>query len=407
MRILYFHQHFSTPQGASGTRSYEFARALIARGHQVTMVCGSNQLAKLGLSLEAGKSVARGVVDGINVIALPVSYSNRDSIARRAWIFAKFALRSIGIALREPCDLVFATSTPLTAAIPGIFAKLFRRKPFVFEVRDLWPELPRALGMRNPFLLGAMSLLEWSGYRFASGLVGLSPGIVAGIRERAPRTTPVAMIPNGCDLELFKPELRQKLSVEGINATDFVAGFTGAHGIANGLEAVLAAAAVLKKRGENRIKFLFVGDGNRKDAIMAQAKQDGLDNCIFLPPVPKTGLVKITTSLDCGLMVLKNVPAFYYGTSPNKFFDYIASGIPVVNNYPGWLADMINDTGCGLAVPPDDPEKLANALVKLADATDDNAAPRRAARQLAELNFSREKLALAFCEFVEKTAGKG
>ena len=398
MRILYFHQHFSTPKGASGTRSYEFARALIARGHQVTMVCGSNQLAKLGLEEKQGQRIARGVVDGIEVIALPVAYSNRDGIAKRAWVFAKFALRSIGIALREPCDVVFATSTPLTAAIPGIFARTFRGKPFVFEVRDLWPELPKALGMKNPVLLGAMSLLEWAGYRFASGLVGLSPGIVEGIKKRAPKTTPVKMIPNGCDLDLFKPELRKKLSVEGIGDADFVAGFTGAHGVANGLESVLAAAVVLKQRGEARIKFLFVGDGNRKDAIVEQASREGLDNCVFLPPVPKTELVKITAGLDCGLMI---VPAFYYGTSPNKFFDYIASSIPVVNNYPGWLADMIKKSGCGLVVPPDDPEAFADALVVLADSKDGNAAMRKASRDLAEQRFAREKLAWEFCDFIE------
>jgi glycosyltransferase involved in cell wall biosynthesis len=416
MRILYFHQHFTTPQGSSGTRSYEFARALLACGHQVTMVCGTNDVAKLGLEREGnrdeeqatkGKSAPlRGTVDGIRVIALPVAYSNRDGIAKRVRVFAGFALRSAAIALREPCDLVFATSTPLTAAIPGLLAKWLRRKPFLFEVRDLWPELPRALGMKNPFLLGAMSLLEWLAYHAADKLIGLSPGIVEGIRKRAPADTPVAMIPNGCDLDLFKPtsgEERQEClrrAFPAIAPGDFVAGFTGAHGIANGLDAVLDAAAVLKQRGAAKIKFLFIGDGNRKDSLVERARRENLDNCIFAPPVAKTRLASFTAALDCGLMVLKNVPAFYYGTSPNKFFDYIAAGVPVLNNYPGWLADQIAATGCGVVIPPGDAEVFADALLRLAASPDANASRRIAARSLAERDFSREKLSADFVKFL-------
>ncbi|MDR1497150.1 MAG: glycosyltransferase family 4 protein [Puniceicoccales bacterium] len=401
MRILYFHQHFCTPKGASGTRSYEFATTLIARGHQVTMVCGTNQIAKTGIPEPPTKDgVARGVVDGIDVIVLPVAYSNRDSLAKRVLLFAKFALRSTLIALREPCDLVFATSTPLTAAIPGIFAKWFRRKPFVFEVRDLWPELPRALGMKNPFLLAAMSLLEWFAYHAADALVGLSPGIVEGIKRRAPQKTPVTMIPNGCDLTLFSPELRREIAAPGLVKGDFVAGFTGAHGIANALDAALDAASVLKRRNATRIKLLFIGDGNRRDALVERARREGLDNCVFLPPVPKTELSTLTASLNCGMMLLKNVPAFYHGTSPNKFFDYIAAGIPVLNNYPGWLAGLITASHCGIVVPPNAPEDFADALIRLANSPDDNAAMRHNARLLASQSFAREKHAAAWCDFI-------
>ncbi|MDR2512926.1 MAG: glycosyltransferase family 4 protein [Puniceicoccales bacterium] len=417
MRILYFHQHFTTPRGASGTRSYEFARALIAQGHTVTMVCGSIDVSALGLP--PGTGYMRGTADGIDIIALPVPYSNRNGLARRAWVFAKFALRSLIIALREPCDLVFATSTPLTVVLPGVLAKIFRRKPFVFEVRDLWPALPRALGMRNPFLLAVMSLLEYLGYRAADGLVGLSPGIVDGIKMRSPQKTPIEMIPNGCDLDLFKPLKKEQdgvpaegtsplAQIAGLQPGDFVAGFTGAHGIANGLEAILAAATALKRRGNTQIKFLFVGDGNCKEAMVAQARRDGLDNCIFLPPMPKTTLARLTASLDCGLMVLRNISAFYHGTSPNKFFDYIAAGIPVLNNYPGWLAGLINEAGCGAVVPPDLPEAFAEALENLAATArvDNNATMRRAARQLAETQFSREKLTTTFCEFLAKISAR-
>lgn len=403
MHLLYFHQHFATPQGSSGTRSYEFARALIARGHRVTMVCGANALSGLNLPFDKGKNWHRGFVDGIDVISLSLAYSNQDSLVRRGWVFTKYAFRSIGLALTADYDLAFATSTPITAAIPGLAAKWLRGKPFVFEVRDLWPELPRALGLRNPFILGGMSLLEFAAYRSADACIGLSPGIVAGIRHRSTSSLPIAMIPNGCDLDTFHPSKRARLALPGIGPDDFVAGFTGAHGIANGLDALLDVARELRRRGDQRVKLIFLGDGKEKDRLAACAKTEKLANCLFFSPVPKTQLGAITASLDCGLMVLKNLPAFYYGTSPNKFFDYIAAGIPVVNNYPGWLADLITTHEAGIVVPPDQAAAFADALQALAA---DPARTRRLganARALAESDFARPALAARFSAALEAT----
>jgi len=401
VRLLYFHQHFATPKGSSGTRSYEFARALIARGHQVTMVCGSHQLSGLELPYDARRNWCRGEVDGIDVISLPLAYSNRDSLLRRGWTFLRFALRSVRLALTLDCDLVFATSTPITAVIPGLAAKWFRSKPFVFEVRDLWPELPRALGLRNPFVLGSMSLLEFLGYRSADACIGLSPGIVEGIRARADERLPIAMIPNGSDLEVFHPAKRAQLTLPGIGPDDFVAGFTGAHGVANGLDALLDVAMELKRRGDTRVKLVFIGDGKEKERLAARAVELGLTNCLFFPPVPKAELGAITASLDCGLMALKDIPAFYRGTSPNKFFDYIAAGIPVVNNYPGWLAGLITEHRCGIVVPPGNVAAFADALQRLAADAAERRAMGAAARGLAEKEFARPLLASRFIATLE------
>ncbi len=401
MRLLYFHQHFATPQGSSGTRSYEFARALITRGHQVTMICGAHKHCGLDLPYDEAKGWHRGNVDGIDVISLPLAYSNRDSLFRRGWTFLHFALRSIRLALTLDCDLVFATSTPITAVIPGLAAKWLRGKAFVFEVRDLWPELPRALGLRNPFILGGMSLLEFLGYRSADACIGLSPGIVEGIRSRADERLPVAMIPNGADLEVFHPAKRAKLALPGIGPDDFVAGFTGAHGIANGLDALLDVAMELKRRGDTRVKFAFIGDGKEKERLAARATDLGLTNCLFFPPVPKSELGAIIASLDCGLMVLKDIPAFYRGTSPNKFFDYIAAGIPVVNNYPGWLAGLIAEHHCGIVVPPGNVAAFADALQSLAADPAGRRTMGVAARGLAEKEFARPLLADRFIATLE------
>lgn len=402
MKVLYFHQHFTTPAIGGATRSYEFAKKLLDRGHRVTIVCG--ETAKLNLPATSQKGVYRGNVDGIDVMQINLPYSNSDGIAKRAWIFVKFAWKGIQIALREEYDLLFATSTPLTAGIPGIWMKWFSRKrrKFVFEVRDLWPELPKALGMKNPFLLWGMSVLEKWSYRKADACIGLSPGICEGIRKRSQTDKPIEMIPNGCDLDIFRPGNRESLQLNGIAKTDTVAVFTGAHGIANGLDAVLDMAVELKRLNRNDIKIVFIGDGKVKPQIVERAKRERLDNCMFFDPVPKTQLKDIVSSADIGLMVLKNVPAFYYGTSPNKFFDYIASGLPVVNNYPGWLADMIQENHCGEVIPPDQPKLFAQALIKLADNPELCKQYGLNARQLAERDFSRDNLSNKFVDFLEE-----
>lgn len=403
MKVLYIHQHFGTPAGSTGTRSYEFARALISQGHKVTVVCGQYSASGLTLPYDERRRCAEGTVDGIHVIVFPLAYSNYAGLMGRALIFLRFAFRCIALALTLDFDLLFATSTPLTTAVPGLAMKLAGRDlPMIFEVRDLWPELPRALGLRNPLILLGMSALEWLAYSFSDAGVGLSGGIVEGMKRRA-SGLPVAMIPNGCDLELFVPRRRDGLELCGVEPADFVAVFTGVHGVANGLDALLAAAAELKSGGHHQIKLVLIGDGKEKPRLMREAKQRELDNCIFLPPMKKTALAGVTGSCDCGLMILANIPAFYRGTSPNKFFDYLAAGIPIVNNYPGWLAELIRDHDCGVVVPPDNPAELAAALVALSEDRQRRAAMGKNARRLAEASFDRKDLARQFVRLLERT----
>jgi len=405
MKVLYFHQHFSTPRGSSGTRSYEMARRLIERGHQVTMVCGSNKGCRTGLEADPVNGLRRGMVDGIDVIELCLPYSNHDGLLKRALVFLRFAMRSINVARKESYDLLFATSTPLTASIPGIAMGLFKKdKPFVFEVRDLWPELPKAMGMKNPLLLGGMSILEKLSYRAMDGGVALSPGIRKGMRRRAPEKTPIELVPNGCDFNLFQPSdsgFQADKLPDGYPADGLRCVFTGAHGLANGLDAVLDAGKVLQKRGRSDIRLIFVGDGKLKPALLARRDAEDLGNCLFFDLLPKDQLNEVMAQTDVGLMILANIPAFYYGTSPNKFFDYIASGLPVLNNYPGWLADLINEHSCGLAVPPENAEAFADALEWFADNSEQRKAMGMKSRQLAEMRFNRTALADTFVSFLE------
>lgn len=403
MKVLYLHQYFTLPTQAGGTRSYEMARRLIERGHQVTMVCGLEGNAKIDLPATSKKNIFRGVVDGIDVIQISVPYNNSMGLIARTRSFCSFAWQSVKIAMKEDFDVLFATSTPLTACIPGIVMKMFRRKKkFIFEVRDLWPELPKALGMKNPIFIGGMSILEWLSYHLADGCVGLSPGICEGIKKRSQKNKPIEMVPNGCDLDIFKPLLKESLKLDGITSEDKVAIFTGAHGIANGLDAVLDAAKIIKEMGRQDIKFAFIGKGGVKLHLQERVKEEGLDNCLFYNPIPKLQLAKVVASAKVGMMVLKNVPAFYYGTSPNKFFDYIASGLPILNNYPGWLAEMISENEMGEVVEPDNAKAFADALIKMVDNPAMLDEYSKNARSFAVKKFDREILGKQFVDFFEK-----
>ena len=402
MKILYFHQHFSTPKGSAGIRSYAMARNLLEHGHEVTIVCGSYGGGNTELTNIFKGGRREGVVDGIHIIEFNLAYSNHDSFVKRTWLFLSFAMKSVGLAFTQSYDVLFATTTPLTAGIPGIFARWFRRKKFVFvfEVRDLWPELPREMGViKNPIILKMMAALEWACYNSATRLIGLSPGIVDGIAKRGVKREQIIMIPNGCDLSLFADK-SQPWRPEGVAESDLMAIFTGTHGMANGLDAVLDAAAVLKQRGRSNIKLVLIGQGKLKPALQDRAQQEGLDNIIFHPPVDKQKLAGLMASTDIGLQILANVPAFYYGTSPNKFFDYIASGLPVLSNYPGWLTEIIITHQCGFTVPPNNPEAFADALEQAASNREQLQQMGVNARKLAETEFDRNQLADNFVNWL-------
>lgn len=401
MKVLYFHQHFSSPNGSIGIRSYCMSRCLIDRGHEVTLICGSYLGSDTGLVGPFTKGQRRGVVDGIDVIEFELAYANTDGFLKRTRTFFKYVLGGLKLVFTEKYDLVFATTTPLTAGIPGIVARWFRNKPFIFEVRDLWPELPKAMGViTNPFILGLMSMLEWVSYHSAHHVIALSPGIARGIEKRSISWDKISLVPNGCDLDIFDTDVKA-WRPDTISDTDLLVLFAGTHGIANGLDSVLDAASELKSRGMHEIKFLFLGQGKLKQSLIDRAIGEGLDNVVFHEPVDKKRLAGLMSSTDIGLQTLANIPVFYYGTSPNKFFDYISAGVPVLNNYPGWLAELIDDSGCGFSVPPEDPIAFADVLEKAAGNRQNLKVRGSKARALAIEKFDRKILASRWTENLE------
>lgn len=402
MHIAYIHQHFATRNSATGTRSYEMSRRLLAAGHRVSMICGVNE-ATTDL-VETARRAREFVVDGIQVHCIPENYSNSMGFSRRVLAFLRFMRSAARIVTRLEADLVFATSTPLTVGIPGMKGARRLRVPFVFEVRDLWPEIPIEIGMlRNPALIWYTRRLERKIYFAAQRIIALSPGMEAGIVARGYPAERVTMIPNSCDLDLFRPSDQPLDDPRFGRADEFRLVFTGAHGLANGLDAVLDAARELRRRGVRDVRFVFIGQGSQRDRLMQRTRDEGTaDMTTWAPFIPKHELAALLPRFGTGMMILKNLRAFYYGTSPNKFFDYIASGLPVLNNYPGWVADMIAETGCGIAVPPDDPAAFADAVVQLRDDPERRRTMGRQSRALAEERFDRDRLAAQFQDVLEQ-----
>jgi glycosyltransferase involved in cell wall biosynthesis len=381
------------------------SRRLIRAGHRVTMICG--QYAAGDRAEETVGRVSESAVDGIRVLRVAEPYGNPMSFGRRLLAFGRFARTATKLVGRLDADLVFATSTPLSVGIPGMKGARRLGVPFVFEVRDLWPELAIALNvLKNPALVWYARRLERRIYRAADRIIALAPGIRDGICATGYRVDRVDLIPNCADLELFRPSDELPADERFGAASDLRLVFTGAHGLANGLDAVLDAAAELKRRGEKGVRFVLIGQGGLKDRLMERGRREGLDSLVsWVDSVPKEELARILPRMDVGMMILKNVAAFYYGTSPNKFFDYLACGLPVLNNYPGWVAGLIEKHECGVVVPPDDAAAFADAVVHLRDHRDELPEMGRRARKLGEERFSRDRLADQFVAVLERAHG--
>ena len=404
MRILYIHQFFAMRDSSHPTRSYEFARRMVQQGHEVIMITGGSRLP----SEHRERLVARFLADGIDVRSVRGDYSNYMSYPRRIVAFALFIFGGTWLAIRAPRpDVVFATSTPLTVAVPGYLASRWHRRPYVFEVRDPWPEAAFQMGaLSETSVLGRLSKsLERFTYRKADAVVGLSPGMVDCMLAEGTDPAKVFMVPNCADLDLFHPgpkdsAISERLGLEG----KFVVGYAGAIGPANAVHVIAQAAALLKQRGRDDIVVLVAGDGKSTPQVRAMKGDLGLDNLHLLGPVPKHDMPALLRSCDVLLAHLAKVPVLYTG-SPNKLFDALASGRPIIVNSPGWTKPLVVDHDAGLFVEPEDALQLADAMQQLAD---DPAAVQRMgrnARKLAEEQFSRDEQADRLIAILEDVAG--
>lgn len=401
MRIVYIHQYFTTRQGASGTRSYEFARRLVAAGHDVTMITSR---AHLGFLVPPRSPlIVRCCYEGIRLVITNVAYDQRMSYPRRVASFLSFAVLSTLWLLTCPRpDIVYATSTPLTVAVPALAARWFRRIPYVFEVRDLWPDVPAALGaIRSRWLLAALRGFERLVYRHAAHIVALSPGMAEAVRQRAGSRVGVSMVPNCCDLDLFGHADGRRLRREHGWEDRFICAHIGVLGRCQDLRVVIEAAARLADMPQ--VLFLFVGEGSEKPALQQMVRQRGLTNVVFWPAQPKCRVPEIFAAADLCLGVYAPHPVLET-SSANKWFDALASGRAVLLNYSGWQRDLLEQYGAGQGCRLGDNEEFIARLRALASDPQRCREMGRNARRLAEQCFSRDAMAARLLETLERVA---
>lgn len=406
MRILYLHQYFTTPEFAGGSRSYEMARRFAAQGHEVTLLTSS---AFLPESWTAGRDW--NVVDeqGIRVLVLPSGYSNRMSFLARVIEFVRYAVKTTLKARVQVADVVFASSTPLTIAVPGVLAARKLGAPFVFEVRDVWPDVPIAIGaLRNPVLQRAAKQLERWAYRNARSIVALSEGMAESIASKGVARDRIHVVPNASDLEVFAvPEVRRQEvrdRYEWLGDRRMVL-YAGTVGIINGVE-YLARLAARMIRVDPEVRFVVVGDGNRADFVRAEASRLGvLDrNFFMLDPVAKKELAAYVAAADLSLSLVADIEALW-ANSANKFFDTLAAGTAVGVNYGGWQKDAIEKNDAGIVLNVRDIDIAAEDLSRFLNDEDRLALAGANARRLAETEYSRDLLTSRLEKILKDAAG--
>lgn len=369
LHILFLSDNFAPETNAPATRLHEHAREWVALGHRVTVVTGAPNFpeGKVYPGYE-NRLYQRETVDGIDVVRVKTYISPNRGFAGRILDYLSFMV-SGGVAalFQERPDVVVATSPQFFTSVAGWAVAALRRRPFVFELRDLWPDSIQAVGaMRAPLALRALERLELFLYRRASRVVSVTRSFRDNLGRRGIEREKVAVVRNGVDLARYAPQprdaqLARELGVEG----KFVVGYLGTHGMAHALHRVLEAATALHDRTD--IHFLFVGAGAARDALVEQARELGLSNVSFHASVPKEAMPRVWSLCDVGLVHLKREELFTT-VIPSKIFECFGMGVPVLFAGPaGEGAGIVEEHQAGVVVPAEDPAALAEVVTRLAD----------------------------------------
>ena len=409
MHILIIHQAFASLDEPGGTRHYEFARLLAARGHQVTVIASPvSYITGAPTPSAAGTSPISkgngGGWEGVRILRARVYSAHHKSFLHRIIAFFSFMISSFWIGLGvKNVDLVWGTSPPIFQGVTAWLLARLKRAKFLFEVRDLWPQFAVAVGvLRIRILIRMSEWLERFLYRRADRVMVNSPGFIAHVSSRGARR--VELIPNGADPSMFDPsndgaDFRRANHLE----EQFVALYAGADGMSNDLNVVLDAAKLLMD--EKKIRIVLLGDGKEKPALQVRAAQMGLSNVSFVSSVPKSEMPDALAAADACIAILKPLEE-YKTTYPNKVFDYMAAGRPVALVIDGVIREVVEAAQCGYFVEPGNASALANAIRKLASDKKKALEMGLNGRKYLEQNFSREAIGEKLVELLEEMVGE-
>lgn len=405
--IWVINQYAITPDLPGGTRHYDFGCELVKKGYTVRIFASDVNLAlRRHTKLAADELWREENVNGVQFTWVrAATYEKNDW--RRAWNMLSFSVNVLRTGMRikgRPGTIIGSSPHPF-AALSGWLLARAKRSSFLLEVRDLWPQAlvdMGELGNRSLVTMG-MRLLESFLYRVSKKIIILAPGSRRYLNKRGVQDDRIVYIPNGVHLGHFRAdaafthtptgEAPCGLSGNG-GRTDrrpFTVMYAGAHGPANALDTIVETARLLRNRAD--IRFILVGDGPVKPSLVTKATSYGLSNVSFMDPVPKDHMPSLLAAADATVITLRAADAFSYAVSPNKLFDYMAAGKPVLCAVPGDMAQMVEEEGAGVAVRPEDPQALASAVIRLANMppSELNAMGQKG-RLLVETRFSRERL---------------
>lgn len=403
MHILLIHQAFVAMDEAGGTRHYELALRLAERGHYVTVI--ASQVSYLtGKAEPAPAEEHAGPANRVTILRAYTYKALHRSFVHRVLSFFSFMLSSFWLGLKvKQVDLVWGTSPPIFQGVTAWALARLKRVPFLFEVRDLWPAFAIDVGvLRNPILIRASLWLERFLYRRADRLMVNSPGFIEHVTQRGARN--VELVPNGADAAMFDPyatgaAFREDFDLQG----RYVLLYAGAHGLSNDLGVLLEAASELSDHPQ--VMIVLLGDGKEKSALMAKAAEMKLENVRFVPPLPKARMAQALAAADACIAILKPIP-MYATVYPNKVFDYMAAGRPVVLAIDGVIRQVVEAADAGVFVPPGDAHALALVIRQFADQPEQGRAMGLRGRQYVEAHFNRSDLAEKLARLIEEMTGK-
>lgn len=402
MHVLLIHQAFVSFEEPGGTRHYELARRLVQQGERFTIVASGVNYLTGQTEVTSKRLLIKQNVDGINVVRAYTFPSLHGSFFWRIVSFGSFMLTSIIGSLRvKKIDLVIGTSPPIFQAVSAWVISLLRRKPFLLEVRDLWPDFAIDLDILRNFILVRLSRwLEQFLYARATHIVVNSPAYKDVLVKKGVRKEKISVIPNGVDPEMFNPskngeKVRQQLRLN----RKFTVTYAGALGLANDIPTVLRAAHLL--RNNKKIHFLFVGDGNNRSKLEKLAQELKLPNVTFAGAFPKSQMAEILAASDICVATLKDIPMFRT-TYPNKVFDYMAAGRAVVLAIDGVIRKVVESASCGIFVQPGNEFELAGAVKQLFRNPQKAREMGLKGRRYVSKHFNRNQQADQFLKLIEE-----
>jgi colanic acid biosynthesis glycosyl transferase WcaI len=407
MHILVFSHYYPPEVNAPASRIAENAKAWVRAGHRVTVVtCVPNHPDGQAYPGYRNRLLQREEIDGVAVVRVWTWLAANEGFLPRIANYVSYAASVVLQRFRLPsADVVLSTSPQFFCGLAG-YAFRSRRRPWILEIRDLWPESIVAVGaMRRGFAIRMLERIEAFAYRRADLVVPVTDSFVRHIGARRP-DGPIQVVKNGVDLARFRhadPELVATFRQSHGLAGKFVAAYVGTHGMAHGLDVVLDAAERL--RGRPDIVFLMVGGGAEKERLRGEAAARGLANIVMLDQQPKEQMPVIWSASDAALVLLRRLDTFK-SVIPSKMFEAMALEVPIVLGVEGEAKALMESGGAGIAITPESGEELAAAVTRLAD---DRPFGRRigaSARAFVEREFDRERLAARYLQAIEQLVAR-